>query len=316
MRIVYWARIPLARQLITGHLGARTDVDLAVVESLDDLLAAIPGADGLVLADAPEAEARRIVAAIAAAGTVRWIHFVTAGQEGFDAAGMPDGVAVTRPGLGVSPTVAEHTLALILALLRRVPEMVASTREARWDRGVMQRLATLEGMTVAIVGFGNVGREIAARLRPFGAAIVGVRQSGAPDPGADDIVTPDRLREILPRAGVVVLAMPQTAETEHLFGAAEFAAMRPDAILVNVARGGVVDQDALVAALQSGRIAGAGLDVTTPEPLPAGDPLWTCPNVLISSHIAGGGSQASRERIADDVVAALDRLIADGTLAA
>lgn len=315
MRIVYWARIPLARQLITDQLGARTDIELAVVESLDDLLAAIPGAAGLVLPDAPEPEARRIVEAIAAAGTVRWIHFITAGQEGFDAAGMPDGVAITRPGLGVSPTVAEHALALILALLRRVPDMVASTTEARWDRAVMQRLATLEGETVAIVGFGNVGREIAARLRPFGTTIVGVRRSGEPDPLADEIVTPDRLHAILPRAGVVVLAMPQTAETEHLIGAAEFAAMRSDAILVNMARGGVVDQDALVAALQSGAIGGAGLDVTTPEPLPADHPLWACPNVLISSHIAGGGSQPSRERIAGDVVTALDRLVADGTLA-
>ena len=315
MRIVYWARIPLARQLITDHLKARADVDLSVVESLDDLLAAIPGAAGLVLADAPETEARRVVEAISAAGTVRWIHFVTAGQEGFDAAGLPDGVAVTRPGLGVSPTVAEHTLALILALVRRVPDMVASTTEARWDRSVMQRLATLEGATVAIVGFGNVGRETAARLRAFGAAIIGVRRSGKPDPFADEIVTPDRLHDILPRASVVVLAMPQTAETRHLFGAAEFAAMRPDAIFINIARGGVVDQDALIAALQSGTIAGAGLDVTTPEPLPGGDPLWGCPNVLISSHIAGGGSQKSRERIADDVVIALDRLTADGTLA-
>ncbi|MGX1309182.1 phosphoglycerate dehydrogenase-like enzyme [Amorphus suaedae] len=316
MRIVYWARIPLARKLITDGLTARPDVELTVAESLDDFLAALPGASALVLADAPEAEARQVADAIARGGTVRWMHFVTAGKEGFDAAGLPEGVVVTGPSLGVSPTVAEHALTLILALLRRVPDMLASTREARWDRSVMQRLATLEGETVAIVGFGNVGREIAARLRPFGAEIVGVRRSGTADPLADRIVTPDRLHEILPGAGVVVLAMPQTAETEHLFGAAEFAAMRSDAILVNVARGGVVDQTALVEALQAGTIGGAALDVTTPEPLPGDDPLWRCPNVLISSHIAGGGSERSRARIAGDVTTHLDRLIAEGTLRA
>lgn len=312
MRIVYWPRIPLARELIIAQLSARPDVELTVAESLDALLEALPGADGVVLADAPEAEARAILERIAADGTVRWMHFVTAGQEGFEAAGLPVDLKVSRPALGVSPTVAEHTLALILALYRRIPEVVASTNEARWDRSVMARTRTLEGATALVVGFGHVGQEIARRLAAFGTDVVVVRRSGEAHPLAGEVVRPDLLLEVLPRADLVILALPQTAETEALFGETAFSAMRDDAVLVNVARGGVVDQAALVAALESGAIAGAALDVTTPEPLPGDNPLWRAPNVLISSHVAGSGSAKSRERIAADVVENLDRLLGDG----
>jgi phosphoglycerate dehydrogenase-like enzyme len=315
MRIVYWARLQLAKSLVIEQLSAVPGVELVVAENLPSLLGALPGAAGVVLYDAPPSEARQVVASIGASGnTVRWLHFLTAGREGFDAVGIPAGVAVTYAAGGASPAVAEHAMALLLALGRRVPEMLAQQALGRWDRAPATRASSLEGKTMAIVGFGHIGRELAGRARPFGAKIIGLSRSPKPDPLLDEAQPLSELHAVLARSDVVVIAIALTAQTRHLFDRAAFAAIKPGAHLVNVARGGVVDHGALIEALTSGKLGGAGLDVTDPEPLPDGDPLWSCPNLILSPHYAGGGSAATLTRLAGGAAENLRRFAAGGPL--
>jgi phosphoglycerate dehydrogenase-like enzyme len=311
MRIVYWPRIALARKLITEGLASVSGAEIVVAETLPAVLEALPGASGLVTADAPVEEARQVVRSLEGpARSVRWLHFVSAGQEGFLAAGIPPRVALTHPGGAVSPTVAEHALALMLALVRRIPEIHMAAQRGQWDRSMAARSASLEGQNLAIVGFGSIGQEIAKRARGFGMGIVAVNRSGQPHALADRTFALADLRAALADADVVAVAIALTAETRRLIGSDAFAAMKPNAVFINVARGGVVDQTALRTALQSGALAGAGLDVTEPEPLPDGDPLWSAPNILISGHFAGAGSLKSQQRLADGARENLTRLIA------
>jgi phosphoglycerate dehydrogenase-like enzyme len=139
---------------------------------------------------------------------------------------------------------------------------------------------------VVIVGAGGIAVELLRLLAPFGVHTTIVRRADAAVPGAGRTVTVDRLHEALAGADVVVVAAALTAESSGLLGAAELDVLAPGAVVVNVARGGLVDTDALVAALESGRLGGAGLDVTDPEPLPAGHPLWRAPNCIVTPHVA------------------------------
>jgi phosphoglycerate dehydrogenase-like enzyme len=180
-----------------------------------------------------------------------------------------------------SEPVAEHALALTLALLRSLPQKYAATGWGLSDVGV-----SLFGRNVLLVGAGGIAGEILRLTGPFRTRTTVVRRSADAVPGADRTVTADRLLDELPDADVVILAAASTAETANMFGAAEFAAMKPTAVLVNIARGALIDTDALVDALATDRIAGAGLDVTAPEPLPDGHPLWSEPRALITSHSA------------------------------
>ena len=228
---------------------------------------------------------------------LRWVQLPTMGYDPVELHGVPSGVTVTTAGDAYAPTVAEHALTLLLALVRRVPEAVRNADQHRWDQTGARAIGTLHGATVTVVGFGNIGREVAVRLRGFGARVVAVSRSGRPDSLADEVVAADRLFDALGRSDAVVLAVPLNAQTRHLIDARALAAMQPHALLINIARGGVVDQAALTTALAEGRLGGAGLDVTDPEPLPADDPLWTLPNALITPHVAGYGGDVAPRRI-------------------
>ncbi|MEP6478795.1 MAG: D-isomer specific 2-hydroxyacid dehydrogenase family protein [Rhodoglobus sp.] len=180
-----------------------------------------------------------------------------------------------------SQPVAEHALALTLATLRRLPHKSRATSWAPAKEGL-----SLYALNVVIVGAGGIAAELLRLLAPFRVTTTIVRRSGEPLPGADRTVTSDQLLSVLPDADVVIIAAASTAKTKHLIGAAELAALRPTAVLVNVARGALVHTDALVDALREERIYGAGLDVTDPEPLPAGHPLWNEPLCIVTSHTA------------------------------
>lgn len=180
-----------------------------------------------------------------------------------------------------SEPVAEHALTLTLATLRGLPEKARSTSWASPPTGL-----SLFGRRVLIVGAGGIAAELLRLLESFHTVITVVRRSPAPMPGAARTVTTDRLLEVLPEADVVIVAAAATSETKNLIGAAELAAMREDAVLVNIARGTLVDSSALADALHAGHLTGAGLDVTAPEPLPDGHPLWTAPRCVITSHSA------------------------------
>lgn len=311
MNVVYWAKMRLARAEITEALEAVPGCELQIVESTDALFAALPGAEALVLPDAPPDLARAVTDALSAPGaTVRWMHFLTAGREGFDEAGLPPGVAATYPRGAVAPTVAEHAVTLLLALTRRVPAILAAQDSRTWDRvGVSAGAGTLEDGTLAILGYGAIGREIALRARPFGPHIIGVSRSLKSDTLLDEAKTFDDLPEVLGKADFIALSAALTAETRHLIDAASLAQVKSGARLVNAARGGLVDQAALSDALRSGKLAGAALDAQTPEPLPEDDPLWDAPNLIVSPHFAGAASAASRRRLAVGAAENLRRLM-------
>ena len=176
--------------------------------------------------------------------------------------------------------VAEHVLAFILAAARRLPQ---AAQARRWSGIGGERLA---GRTVGLVGAGAIGRQTIVRLRPFGVRVIALTRSGRDVPGADESLPRERLTHLLECSDYVVLAAPLTAETRGLVGRRELERLGSDAWLVNVGRGPLVDTDALVQALADRAIGGACLDVTDPEPLPAGHPLWKLENVLLTPHVA------------------------------
>jgi D-3-phosphoglycerate dehydrogenase len=215
-------------------------------------------------------------------GRVRWIQLPAAGVERW-VGSLPDGPVVTSMAGAFAQPVAEHALGLVLAGLHRIGD---AARAREWDDDLRERTRSIEGRTVAIVGAGGIGRALIAMLTPLGAHVIAVTRRGNPVDGADETLAADRTGEALERADVVVLAAPATPGAPPLIGPEELARMRQDAWLVNVGRGSLVDTDALVQALQAGRLGGAALDVTEPEPLPAGHPLWSHPDVLITPHVA------------------------------
>jgi Phosphoglycerate dehydrogenase and related dehydrogenases len=180
-----------------------------------------------------------------------------------------------------------------------------------WDRTlVAPKARPLEGSTLAIVGYGHIGRELARRARAFDMRVIAVARNPQPDPLLDQALPLASLHAALRQADFVAVCVALTPETTHLLDDAAFAACKPGALVVNVARGPVLDQPALVRALQSGHLGGAGVDVSDPEPLPPDDPLWDCPNLIVSPHFAGSGSPRSIARLAEGVADNLQRLIA------
>jgi len=216
---------------------------------------------------------------------IRWVQLPWAGIEPF--AGALDDRHVWTCGKGVyAEPVAEHALMLGLAGLRGLDHYARATS---WEG---QRGVNLLHAEVTIVGGGGIAESLLRLLGPFGAEVTVVRRSPAPMEGAARVVAPDALHDVLPRATLVVLALPLVPETVGLVGRAELDVMAPHAWLVNVARGGHVVTDDLVAALQEGSIGGAALDVTDPEPLPDDHPLWRLPNCLITPHVGNTAEMA------------------------
>jgi len=214
---------------------------------------------------------------------LRWVQLPSAGVEQW-----VDRIDRDRRWTSAAPafgrTVAEHALTLMLAGVRRLHEFARATT---WTR---PPVGELMGSTVAVIGAGRIGGSLIELLEPFGVEALAVTRTGR-----DGTLPIDRIDEVWPRAHFVVIAAPSTPATRHLVGARELAAMREDAWLVNVARGSIVDTDALVAALAAGEIAGAALDVTDPEPLPDGHPLWSEPRALITPHVANPDATWSRD---------------------
>ncbi|MFF1879001.1 D-isomer specific 2-hydroxyacid dehydrogenase family protein [Leifsonia sp. NPDC058230] len=225
-----------------------------------------------------------LAAALEAHPSIGWVQLPFAGVDAFTrviADEKHSGILWTSAKGAYAEPVAEHALALTLALLRVLPKRVVARSWATEPEG-----RSLYGLNVVIIGAGGIALELIRLLAPFDATITIVRRSETPVPGADRTVATDALGEVLPDADVVIVAAALTGGTRHLFGSDEFTAMKNTAYLVNIARGGLVDTDALVTALASGTIAGAGIDVTDPEPLPDGHPLWDEPRALITPHQA------------------------------
>jgi phosphoglycerate dehydrogenase-like enzyme len=257
---------------------------------------------GLVWTDLGATDALR--AALATRPKISWVQLPAAGVERAFQAGVVDHQRRWTSAKGAfAEPVAEHALALILAGLR---ELKIRARARTWGEPAGE---TLFRQPVTVVGAGGITAVLMRLLEPFGTPVTIVRRQAEPVPGAARTLGTDRLTEALAGARAVVITVALTPQTRRMIGPAELAAMEPDAWLVNVARGGVVDTEALTSALQEGEIGGAGLDVTDPEPLPAGHPLWDLPNCLITPHTADT-EEMTQPLLADRIAENVRRLAA------
>src|SRR6266403_2583087 len=215
---------------------------------------------------------------------LKWIHSTAAGVAQLMYPELRDsGILVTNPSGIFSVPMAEHTMGLLLALARNFPDSVRQQDHAHWSQQELwdkpQHLTEINAKVLLIAGYGSIGREVAKRANAFDMRVWGVTRSGEGDAThAEKILPVSQLNEALPHADYVVISAPETSETKHLIGAEQIARMKRGARLINVARGSLLDEAALLSALESGALGGAALDVTATEPLPAESPLWKAPN--------------------------------------
>jgi phosphoglycerate dehydrogenase-like enzyme len=267
------------------HVPDRSD------ELADEQLAVWARAEGTLALDLP-ADIGTI------APNLRWVQAIGAGIDHLDPAALPDDCMVTNAAGVAAASIAEFAFGRLLAVWKRFDQIDELQRARQWKPtfGLL-----VEGRTLGIIGLGAIGTEVATRARAFGMTIIGTRRSYQPGhdhPAVDELRGADDLHDVLARCDAVVMSAPGTPETENLFDKDAFAAMKPGALFCNVGRGSVVDEAALIDALESGHLGGAILDVTREEPLPADDPLWDAPNIWISPH-----SSASQERYTEKLLA-------------
>ena len=227
---------------------------------------------------------------------VRWLHTASAGVDHVLTADVraKAGLTVTDSGPAFEIAISEFVLAWMLLIARGLPVLMANQRQHRWQ-SVLQ--FELHGKTVGIVGLGPIGRGTARLTKAFGMRTLGLRRSSAPVEGVDEVLTgQEGLARLLAESDFVVIAAALTGETRALIGAEQLARMKPTAWLINIARGGLVDEPALVTALQANQIGGACLDVFAQEPLPQSSPLWDLPNVYIAPHNSPGWDSNLRAR--------------------
>lgn len=312
----------MARIFVTRELPGPAVEDLrAAGHEVDQWTDPLPPSPGELRARLAPADAvlsllteRFDDALLEAAPCLRVIANMAVGYDNVDpAAAAARGIWVTNtPGV-LAETTADFAFALLMALARRVVESDRDTRAGGWRSWSPTAFLgpDVHGATLGIVGLGEIGAAMARRARGFGMTVLAATRTPRPAAEAALGVTRVAVDELLERAAIVSLHTPLTPATRHLMDAARFARMRPGALLVNTARGGVVDQDALVAALRSGRLGGAALDVTDPEPLPLDHPLYGFPNVIITPHIASA-SLATRARMASMAAANILAVLAGG----
>jgi len=269
-------------------------VEFVAGQSPEDVIDAMPGADALVGTCEREL--------VDAADSLVWVQVPSAGVEHcLDNPAFASGKIVLSNGQKLSsPVLGEHAVALALALARQLPVHIRNMRSGAWDRnsGAVRSMVPLSGRTMLVAGLGGIGTEVARRGAALGMRVIGTRNSSREGPPFVDYVgLSDELFALAAEADVVVDALPLTDATEGLFDERFFAAVKPGAIFVNVGRGGTVDTAALLAALEAGRISGAGLDVTDPEPLPPDHALWQRDDVIITPHVAGRGDERVRHAL-------------------
>jgi D-2-hydroxyacid dehydrogenase (NADP+) len=227
------------------------------------------------------------------AGKLKWIHSTAVGVSQLMYPELRgSGVILTNPSGILSAPIAEHTMGLMIALARHFPDSVRYQDRARWSQIEVSSqpgpLTELNGQLLLIVGYGSIGRELARRAHAFDMRVWGVTRSGKGDAShAEKILPVAQLQDALPHADYIVLSAPDTQETKQLIGPAQIAKMKPGAKLINVGRGSLLDEAALIGALETGTLSGAALDVTATEPLPAESPLWKTPNLFITPHTSG-----------------------------
>lgn len=270
------------------------EAEVVVVKSLAEALPHAAGAEAII-GFCPEE-------LVAAAGDLVWVQIFSAGAEScFGSERIASGdVVLTNMQKMASPVIAEHVTAMTLALMRGLVAFGKHMESGEWlrDAGPNSQMQSIAGKTMLVAGLGGIGTEVARRAAALDMRVIATRRSSREGPAFVEYVgLSDELLKLAAEADVIVNALPLTPETEGLFDAAFFAAAKEGAYFINVGRGGSVVTADLLAALESGRIAGAGLDVTDPEPLPPEHPLWQQVNVIITPHVASDGGNWARQSI-------------------
>lgn len=257
---------------------ARCDLDVVVIDDGDELVERLGEVEALLAWRPPTGHWQR-------AEKLRLLQVPAAGVDSvLPAPDLADSVVLCNATGAHNPHMPEFAIGVLLALAKGVPTFVAQQQEKVWRA---RNPIVLHGTTLGVIGLGTIGEGVAAAARGLGMRVVGVRRSGGEVEGIDRVVTPDRMDEVLPHCQSVVVVAPLTPETRGLVGTEALDLLPDGALLVDVSRGGVVDPEAVVAALRSGKLAAAALDVFETEPLPADSPLWDEPNLLITPHSAG-----------------------------
>ena len=250
---------------------------------------------------------------VRAAKKLKWVQTMSAGVEGvlFLSGGndlRDSNIVLTNNKIVQGPEIADHAMALLLSLTRRLPRYMKEMPSESLDRAAFDGIE-LRGKIAVVIGVGGIGMQIAQRAWAFGMTVIGVDPEDKPfTPFLASVVKPDQIDEVVPRADVVFISAPHTARSHKEMGSHEFELMKPHSYFIAVSRGGVYDMNGLVKGLDSRRIAGAGVDVTDPEPLPKGHPLWKFDNVIITPHIAGR-SDKDRDRMVGTVKENLERFV-------
>jgi phosphoglycerate dehydrogenase-like enzyme len=290
----------LARPLLEPKLPA--DLDVTWVMTVDEAVAATPHAD-IAWVDLPPHGLTS--EAVRAGSSLQWLFTAIAGLDSLDLPALGRQGTIVTNGTGINAIAcAEYAVMGVLVAAKRYDEVVRAADRHEWPTSAPGRVELFETRAL-IVGMGAIGTLIAERLRAFGVEVTGVTRSGR-----DGTLTPDQWRGQLGMFDWVILGAPSTGETKAMVGAEELAAMKPSAWLINIARGDMIDQDALIAALKARTIAGAFLDPTEPEPLPADHPLWVAPNALITMHLSGRSQTRMFLRAADLFLRNLDAFLA------
>lgn len=225
---------------------------------------------------------------------LKWIQLNNAGTEGYCEPGLlPEGAVLTNATGAYGLAISEHMIACLFMLRKKLNLYYADQLRREWRRE--GHVGVIQGTTVLVIGLGDIGRTFAGKIKALGCYTIGIRRrvSGkmvAGDVAADEVHGLEDLDQLLPRADVVALSLPGNASTYHVLNRERIGLLKPNAIVLNVGRGTAIDTDALSDALYAGKITGAALDVTDPEPLPADHPLWSAPGALITPHISGGYS--------------------------
>jgi D-3-phosphoglycerate dehydrogenase len=317
------ARVPgeiMPRVLIADKLEA-AGVELLIAAGLevdnrpglkgDDLKAALQSADAVICRSQPKLTAEYLEEP----GRLRAIARAGVGVDTIDvAAATRKGIVVMNTPGGNTISAAEHTIALMLALARQIPAADATMKSGGWDRNKFVG-TQLAGKTLGVVGLGRIGLEVARRALGLDMTVIGydpfVTSAKTAELGLKPV---SHLAELLPQVDFLTLHIPLTAETKNLIGAKELAAMKKTARILNVARGGIIDEQALAEALHAGRIAGAGIDVFSTEPAPADNPLRTAPNVVLTPHL-GASTVEAQENVAVEAAALIRDFLLRGVVA-
>lgn len=270
---------PHLSQILAMDLAV--DMELVAPEQLEERLAAIERADAMLLWQSHAAPVSEV---LRHATSLRWLHTFAAGVERLPHELLKArGVCVTNAAGVFAAPLAEFAVAGVLFFTRNIPRLLRQQRERCWSQFDVE---DLRGRRALIVGFGGIGRATAERLKPFGVQIVACRNRPIEDPLADEVIRVDQLCEVLPSIDYLIVSAPLTSETEGMLGSRELGLLKSSAVIVNVGRGPIIVEEALIDALRSGKIRGAALDVFDREPLPDGHPFYELDNVLLSPHSA------------------------------